>query len=92
MKELIEFIAKSLASNPDAVVVTETFEDGQVILRLEVAPYRCPNRFRKPIASLLLLPSLREFAPALPAGQCSNRVQKQTPQLLPKLPGSSTGG
>ena len=38
MKELIEFIAKSLASNPDAVVVTETFEDGQVILRLEVAP------------------------------------------------------
>ena len=38
MKELIEFIAKSLASNPDAVVVTETFEEGQVILRLEVAP------------------------------------------------------
>ncbi len=38
MKELIEFIAKSLASNPDAVVVTETFEDGQVILSLEVAP------------------------------------------------------
>ncbi len=38
MKELIEFLAKSLASNPDAVVVTETFEDGQVILRLEVAP------------------------------------------------------
>ncbi len=38
MKELIEFIAKSLASTPDAVVVTETFEDGQVILRLEVAP------------------------------------------------------
>ena len=38
MKELIEFIAKSLASNPDAVVVTETYEEGQVILRLEVAP------------------------------------------------------
>jgi predicted RNA-binding protein YlqC (UPF0109 family) len=38
MKELIEYIAKSLASNPDAVHVTESIEDGQVILRLEVAP------------------------------------------------------
>jgi predicted RNA-binding protein YlqC (UPF0109 family) len=38
MKELIEYIARSLATNPDAVKVTETIEDGQVILRLEVAP------------------------------------------------------
>ena len=38
MKELIEYIAKSLASNPDAVTVTEDVEDGRVILRLEVAP------------------------------------------------------
>ncbi len=38
MKELVEYIARSLASNPDAVSVTETVEDGQVILRLEVAP------------------------------------------------------
>ena len=38
MKELIEYIARSLASNPDAVQVTETFEEGRVILRLEVAP------------------------------------------------------
>ena len=38
MKELIEYIAKSLASDPDAVVVTESMEAGQVILRLEVAP------------------------------------------------------
>ncbi len=38
MKELIEYIARSLASNPDAVRVTETVEDGRVILRLEVAP------------------------------------------------------
>ena len=38
MKELIEYIARSLASNPDAVQVTETIEDGRVILRLEVAP------------------------------------------------------
>ena len=38
MKELIEYIARSLASNPDAVSVTEDVEDGRVILRLEVAP------------------------------------------------------
>jgi len=38
MKELIEYIAKSLASNPDAVRVTESVEEGQIILRLEVAP------------------------------------------------------
>ena len=39
MKEMIEYIARSLANNPDAVQVTETIvEDGRVILRLEVAP------------------------------------------------------
>tara|TARA_Y100001001_G_C7770873_1_gene225250 strand:- start:11 stop:238 length:228 start_codon:yes stop_codon:yes gene_type:complete len=38
MRELIEYMAQSLASNPDAVVVTETIEGNQVILRLEVAP------------------------------------------------------
>ena len=37
MKELIEYMAQSLVSDPDSVVVTETVEDGQVILRLEVA-------------------------------------------------------
>ena len=37
MKELIEYIAKSLCSDPDAVTVTESVEGGQVILRLEVA-------------------------------------------------------
>ena len=38
MKELIEYIARSLASNPDAVKVTEDTEGGRVIFRLEVAP------------------------------------------------------
>ena len=38
MKELIEYIARSLASNPDAVRVTEAVEDDRVVLRLEVAP------------------------------------------------------
>ncbi|MCE2501089.1 MAG: KH domain-containing protein [Dehalococcoidia bacterium] len=38
MKELIEFIAQSLTSNPEAVRVTETDEGDQIVIRLEVAP------------------------------------------------------
>ena len=38
MKELIEFLAKSITTNPDAVVVTEEASDGRVVIRLEVSP------------------------------------------------------
>jgi len=39
MKELVEFIAKEIASYPDEVRVTEEEEeDGRIILSLEVAP------------------------------------------------------
>ena len=38
MKELVEYIAKSITSHPEDVRVTEEEEDGRVILRLEVAP------------------------------------------------------
>ena len=38
MRELVEFIAKSIASQPDEVKVTEEISNGRVILRLEVAP------------------------------------------------------
>lgn len=38
MKELVEYIAKSIASYPEEVKVTQEDEDGRVILRLEVAP------------------------------------------------------
>jgi hypothetical protein len=38
MKDLIEYIAKSIASHPEDVRVTEEDQDGRVILRLEVAP------------------------------------------------------
>ena len=38
MKELIEFIAHSLTSNPEAVRVTEEDEGDQIVIRLEVAP------------------------------------------------------
>ena len=37
MKEFVEYIAKSIASNPDDVRVTEEEESGRIILRLEVA-------------------------------------------------------
>lgn len=37
MKELIEYIARSLASDPDAVLVTESVEEGRIVVRLEVA-------------------------------------------------------
>lgn len=38
MKELVEYIAKSIAAKPEEVKVTEVVEDSRVILQLEVAP------------------------------------------------------
>ena len=38
MKELVEFLAKSIASQPEDVKVTEEASNDRVILRLEVAP------------------------------------------------------
>ena len=38
MKELVEYIAKTIATKPEEVKVTEVFEDNRVILRLEVDP------------------------------------------------------
>ncbi len=40
MKELVEYIARSIASEPDEVLVTEEYdeEEDRVLLRLEVAP------------------------------------------------------
>ena len=37
MRKLVEYIARSLASQPDEVKVTEVVEDGWVVLRVEVA-------------------------------------------------------
>lgn len=36
MKELLEFIAKSMVSNPDAVSVEETVKENTVVLSLSV--------------------------------------------------------
>ena len=38
MKELIEYITRAIADNPDAVVVTESEEEDRIVIRLEVAP------------------------------------------------------
>ena len=37
MKELFQYLAKSLVSNPDAVEVTETQNNGASVLELKVA-------------------------------------------------------
>lgn len=37
MKELVEYIAKAIVDNPDAVKVTEEPAEGGVVLKLEVA-------------------------------------------------------
>ncbi|MCL2474792.1 MAG: KH domain-containing protein [Chloroflexi bacterium] len=37
MKELVEYIAKNLADNPDAVVVTEENTEEGIIVKLQVA-------------------------------------------------------
>jgi predicted RNA-binding protein YlqC (UPF0109 family) len=38
MKELIEYVAKSLVDDPSQVEVTETVTGGAVVLELKVAP------------------------------------------------------
>ena len=37
MKELLEFIAKSLVNNPDAVEITEKTTENSIVLQLHVA-------------------------------------------------------
>ena len=37
MRELVEYIAKAIASRPDEVVVTEEEDDGRTIIVLQVA-------------------------------------------------------
>jgi len=38
MKELVEYIARSIVTMPDAVVVTEETNPDNIILKLQVAP------------------------------------------------------
>lgn len=38
MRELVEYIAKSIATQPEEVKVTEVAEEDRVVITLEVAP------------------------------------------------------
>ncbi len=38
MKELVEYIVKSIVSEPDKVIITEESNDVGILLKLEVAP------------------------------------------------------
>ena len=38
MKELLTYEARNLVEHPDQVTVTETVEDGEMVLELRVAP------------------------------------------------------
>jgi len=38
LKELVEFLVRSLVDRPDEVTVTESGEDGSLILEIRVAP------------------------------------------------------
>jgi uncharacterized protein len=38
MRELVEFLARALVDDPDAVRVDEVSEDGEVVLEIRVAP------------------------------------------------------
>ena len=38
MKDLVEYIVKSISSYPDQVKISEEDEDGRIVLRLEVSP------------------------------------------------------
>ena len=38
MKELLTYVARNLVEHPDQVTVTETAEDGEMVLELRVAP------------------------------------------------------
>jgi uncharacterized protein len=37
MKELVQYLAKSLVNNPDAVEITESENDGAAVIELKVA-------------------------------------------------------
>ena len=66
MKELVEVIARSLVSNPDQVVVTETESEGETVLQLTVDPADVgkvigkQGRIAKAIRSVLKAAASRE--------------------------------
>ena len=71
MKELIEFLARSLVDNPDAVQVTEEQDGDRVIFRLHVADEDMgkvigkQGRIANAIRTLLKVAAIRKGARAI---------------------------
>lgn len=71
MKELVEYIAQSIAAEPDQVEVTEEEQDGRVIIHLEVAPddkgkvIGRDGRVAQSIRSLLRVAAVKEDTQAI---------------------------
>ena len=66
MKDLLEYIAKSLVDNPDSVSVVETEKDDGLVLELRVAPEDMGKvigkhgRIAKEIRSIVKAASLKD--------------------------------
>ena len=71
MKELIEYIAKSIVSQPDSVNVVEEESDGRTLIKLQVAPedkgkvIGRHGRMAQPIRSLLRVAAVKQNTRAM---------------------------
>ena len=71
MKELVEYIARAIVDNPEAVQVTETSRDNLIILELSVAPDDMGKvigrrgRIARAIRSLLRVAAIRRGTRAI---------------------------
>ncbi|MFH1485525.1 MAG: KH domain-containing protein [Chloroflexota bacterium] len=71
MKELVEYIAKSVVDNPDSVVVSEVNRGERTVVRLQVAPDDMgkvigrQGRIAQAMRSLLKVAAVKEGARAM---------------------------
>ena len=66
MKDLLEYVVKSLVNNPDSVQIDESENDGEVVFEVRVAPEdmgriigKC-GRIAKAVRSLMKAASFKE--------------------------------
>ena len=84
MKEIVEVIAKSLVDHPEAVVVDETQDDQEIILRLRVAEDDMgkvigkQGRIAKALRSVVKAAATKENKRATPFGSPSKRRASRT--------------
>ena len=66
MKDLLEYVVKSLVSNPDSVQIDESENDGEVVFEVRVAPEDMGRiigkggRIAKAVRSLMKAASFKE--------------------------------